>query len=669
MKVKHPEYIFLRIKSLIILPLKLLLLVWISENTAVSQTYENNFADPPREFSVMPFWFWNDSLSDDVIIQQIADFEAHGVYGFVIHPRIGLPQNITWLSPEMIHYMRTAIVEASKRKMFVILYDEGMYPSGSSSGQVVAENPEYAARGLAKIEFQPGDSFMVPAGARLITVRHKPDSTTIAIIDKPSGGTIRGLHFTGEDSGHPGEESPPAADILNPDAVDSFIHLVYDKYAGEFENYFGSTIIGIFTDEPSPLGRNSAKGMIPGNADIIPLINSITGYDIRPYLYELWNTGSSEYGEHYNDYYRALNICLEKIYYERLSNWCKKHGIALMGHPAMSMDIGAEKYFQVPGQDIVWRYVEPGLKAIEGPNSTIAKCTSSAMVHYGYRRNSDELYGAYGHDLTWDEMLWLANWCFSRGQNLLIPHAFFYSIRGPRYDERPPDVGPNSKWWDKYKLYADACRRLSWINTDSKQVCSVAILCNESLLPDKPAKILFQNQIDFNYLEFSQLCNDALITSKGVSVEDMDYEVLILDSSVTIPDEAIPILSLLNKNGNLAILGPSPGLSELENSGSLSEPEQLISFIRKHTGTDIYLAPASRSIRYRHVIKSSDDYYLLFNEEDHIVKTSISVRANSGKEQWLDQYSGTASDAYNQITGATQITFQPFEMKILMISH
>ena len=45
MKVKHPEYIFLRIKSLIILPLKLLLLVWISENTAVSQTYENNFAE------------------------------------------------------------------------------------------------------------------------------------------------------------------------------------------------------------------------------------------------------------------------------------------------------------------------------------------------------------------------------------------------------------------------------------------------------------------------------------------------------------------------------------------------------------------------------------------------------------------------------------------------
>ena len=133
------------------------------------------------------------------------------------------------------------------------------------------------------------------------------------------------------------------------------------------------------------------------------------------------------------------------------------------------MDIGAERYFQIPGQDLVWRYVEPGPKALEGQHSTMAKCASSAMLHLGFRRNSNELYGAYGHNLTFDEMEWLANWCFVRGQNFLIPHAFYYSIRGPRLDERPPDVGPNSAWWNKYKPYADASSRLSWLNTDSKQ--------------------------------------------------------------------------------------------------------------------------------------------------------------------------------------------------------
>ena len=67
---------------------------------------------------------------------QIGDFEAHGVYGFVIHPRIGLPRDIGWMSPKMLRLMKLAVEEARRRKMYVILYDEGMYPSGSASGQV-----------------------------------------------------------------------------------------------------------------------------------------------------------------------------------------------------------------------------------------------------------------------------------------------------------------------------------------------------------------------------------------------------------------------------------------------------------------------------------------------------------------------------------------------------
>ena len=90
-------------------------------------------------------------------MRQIADFEAHGVYGFVIHPRIGLPRDIGWLSPRMIHSMHVAVDEAKRSKMYVILYDEGMYPSGSAAGQVVARNPDHAARGLAKIDLQPGE--------------------------------------------------------------------------------------------------------------------------------------------------------------------------------------------------------------------------------------------------------------------------------------------------------------------------------------------------------------------------------------------------------------------------------------------------------------------------------------------------------------------------------
>ena len=77
----------------------LFFVLWIiSGQLLTAQTTNGGFSDPHRSFSVMPFWFWNDTLDEAEIIRQIDDFEAHGVYGFVIHPRIGLPEHIGWLS-------------------------------------------------------------------------------------------------------------------------------------------------------------------------------------------------------------------------------------------------------------------------------------------------------------------------------------------------------------------------------------------------------------------------------------------------------------------------------------------------------------------------------------------------------------------------------------------
>jgi hypothetical protein len=114
--------------------------------------------DPPREFSQAPFWFWNDDLSEEQLARQMADFQAHGVHAFVIHPRAGLPKSIGWLSDRMIELMRFTIEQAAKRDMWVILYDEGMYPSGSSSGQVVAENPAFHTRGLVSVDLDEAEA-------------------------------------------------------------------------------------------------------------------------------------------------------------------------------------------------------------------------------------------------------------------------------------------------------------------------------------------------------------------------------------------------------------------------------------------------------------------------------------------------------------------------------
>src|SRR4051794_30988782 len=104
----------------------------------MSALVQASLLSPPRLSSLFPFWFWNDELTEAEILRQNADFDAHGVYGLVIHPRVGLPRSIGWMSQAMLRFMDIAVAEARRRDMKVILYDEGMYPSGSSSGQVVA---------------------------------------------------------------------------------------------------------------------------------------------------------------------------------------------------------------------------------------------------------------------------------------------------------------------------------------------------------------------------------------------------------------------------------------------------------------------------------------------------------------------------------------------------
>jgi hypothetical protein len=289
-------------------------------------TFWNKLRDPPRDFSVMPFWFWNDQLSEAEIVKQIVAFETHGVYGFIIHPRVGLPHDLHWMSDELLHFYTVAIEEARRRDMRVILYDEGMYPSGSSSGQVVAINSAFQTRGLAKIDLVFGQEPVLELGQNRVAVVTCHNGQHIAIIDRPVNSHIRGIHYIGEG---PAEEEPPAADLLNPVSVDTFIHCVYDKFAEWFSKDFGKTIVAIFTDEPSPLGRCREKDVWPGTTGIMREVNRILGYDFTAHLPALWYDDEPE-AEHYrHEYRRAIHCRMEETWYQPLYAWCEKHGIQL----------------------------------------------------------------------------------------------------------------------------------------------------------------------------------------------------------------------------------------------------------------------------------------------------------------------------------------------------
>ncbi len=587
-----------------------------------------SYPSQERELSQAAFWFWNDELSEREIARQLDDFQNHGVHAFVIHPRAGLPRDLGWMSDKLIRYMRFAIEEAARRDMWVILYDEAMYPSGSSAGLVVAEDPAYACRGLVQVDLTSAvqgetvqgvivghSGVMLGDDQTLVAeVTRQHDGHRIAVVDRPMGSFIRGVHFVEEnparrdDHKEVEENHPPAGDLLNPEAMQCFTRLVYQRYFDEFGSYFGSTIKAVFTDEPGLLGRGARKGRInprPGTTGILEHVNAFLGYDFTPHLPALWDDAEPDADQYRMDYDRAIRHRLQETYYGPISTWCAGHDIALTGHPEKSSDIGMLRYFHIPGQDVVLRYIEPGSdSALSGTHSTMAKCASSAMLHLGRRRNLNEFAGAYGHELTFREYRWLALWLLIRGCNLLSPHAFYYSIRGPRVDERPRDVGPNSPWWGGYKAFADMTGKLCWLNTDSEHLCDVAILGQEDRLPWEAARVCFENQIDFNYIEDHHFCGDAVVKRDGIGIASMKYRLLVVEEGFgpTVGDKAEQALAQLAEDGRCVRWSPGEGGDSLLKHITLAGP------------TRVSVSPACPGLRVRQVRKEGHDYLIVFNE-------------------------------------------------------
>ncbi len=481
------------------------------------------FEHPAEEFSPMPFWFWNDTLTEAEITRQMREFKAHGVDGFVIHPRLGLDPEIPYMGKRWLYFVRYAVTLAKELGMKVLLYDEAMYPSSSCAGQVVAEDPAFAAQGL-RMAHSPA----LADGERLAAqAEHKGE--TVYFIQTPTRGTIRGVYY-GLDDGEPG--APPAADLLNPRAVAAFIRLTHQKYYDALSDFFGDPIIGIFTDEPSLAGRCARSDVIPWTTDLLDDFKAL-GYD-ESHLPALFAPDDEVTAPIKQAYQKLIFERMGRCYYGQIADWCESHGILLAGHPESSADIHLLAHFGIPCQDIVWRYLYPGDPTnVRGVHSTMGKCASDSARHRGKRRNGNECFGVCGHKddpyaFERGDMKWYLDWLFARGCNLIIPHAFYYSLREKRRDERPPDVGMNSVFWHEYKEISDYIKRCCAFNTDSVNITDIAVLCTERDLPHEPVRVLYEHQVEFNYLERSLL--DEVTVDHGVArIANQAYRVILID--------------------------------------------------------------------------------------------------------------------------------------------
>lgn len=71
--------------------------------------------------------------------------------------------------------------------------------------------------------------------------------------------------------------------------------------------------------------------------------------------------------------------------------------------------------------------------------------------------------------------------------------------------------------------------RVLWDLTDSYNTTSIAVLCEEDFLPWKIVKPLYENQIEFNYLENTLLTEVCTIEKTDILIRKQKYKILLIE--------------------------------------------------------------------------------------------------------------------------------------------
>ena len=598
------------------------------------ENLRKEFADPASTYRLAPFWFLNHDLEDSELAWQINEMNRKGVRGFIMHPRHGL---ITpYLSDEWMDRIETCIKEADKLRMKAYLYDENNWPSGPVDGELLERYPEFQMSGCYLSQ-----EWTIRGGRRL-RAEIEPADGLIAVVAVPigRGGRLQGLpesavslighvSWPGGSAGASRSDPTPSPavldwtapsgrwqvmaftrrilrratffdgylDTLSKDAVGQFIRMTHEKYAERFEDYFGGTVDGIFTDEPSM--NFNGRGALPWTPTLPSEFGWRHGYDMIGALPAVFKDAGPATPQLRCDFYDTVTELYTQAFFKQIYEWCDRRRLNFLGHVLCEGEFydgtkhqgdffrGA-RYMHFGGVDFLTEATWPdpdksGLNNLVGP-----KLASSAAHIYGKPRVLSEAFGlASGWAIDLRNLKWMADWQVALGVNLFGPHAFYYSIQGHRKWECPPGEFYQSAFWPYYKVFADYTARLCAAMSGAFHVADIAVIYPVRSMwsaidpTNTPEAQRIRTSLDKVTMALLQAGFDFDILPEEAFVEDMDptdlehfgsleqYKAIIVPGCTTLLEETAHFLNMSIQDGNAVVV--CGDLPERFVTGSASE--------------------------------------------------------------------------------------------------
>ena len=538
---------------------------------------------------------------------------------------------------------------------------------------------------MAKRVFKKGDDRDLIDAGTLTDISENIDGRLLTLEAFPIGAySIFVVYET------PKGDEEATADYLNPlvkEATEVLINEVYEPHYAHYKDEFGKTIEGFFSDEPRFGNMKGTEWSIGKDMPLPwrPELEKELTFD-KKMLPLLWVPASGVESEIRYKYMDLVTRLYQENFTEVLGNWCRAHGVWYMGHNIEDngaharLGYGAGHYFRgqtgmdFAGIDTIGGQIVPGMNYHHDAFNTggsngefyhyaLAKLASSA-AHLDPAKKGRalcEAFGAYGWNEGLRMMSWIADHLLVRGINYLVPHAF-NPKKYPDFD-CPPHFyahGHNPQF-RYFKVFSDYVNRIADIFRNGKMPARVGVLYpaeqewgGRYTPVEKLARELTEHQISFeivtlDYLKSAKICNGCF------TINEMDFDSLVIGGSEFIPEDLNQVMSDLEKAGvNLIVTGSIPGKEgiSLYNLGSVMESQGYSS---------IELGKSLPELVFYEYEKAGKIYRMFFNENVvDAVDTTVRLKKRCGTvygfDAWKDKYYSVSEN-----DGSFRLCLKPYE--------
>ena len=531
------------------------MLVGVLVGCSVPETDDKNafrqelFKNPGNTYRAAPFYALNDIIEGGELQRQLGLMKEGGFGGAFLHSRIGLLT--PYLSDEWFRMMDVGLKTCQELGIDAWYYDEDKWPSGFAGGIVPLQNPDFQARSLARM---PKNERIKPPNTILFEDDHYKYVCHVDTLGEP--------FFNGTSW----------VDLMNPEMVQAFIDCSYQPYVERYANKPHS--LGIFTDEPQ-IGPRSIrypfispslhKGMVSYSPVMDKIFKDRCGYDLYPVFPSLFDT-VGDFRKIRLDYYRTVAYCMEQAFSKKVGDYCKANGLIWTGHyngentPALTMQNTGNLMQQLRHMK------QPGIDALGLCLQTIynAKGVSSMSNQYGIERRLSELFGISGHNMNFEDRMWIVSWHTIMGVNFMCPHLYLYSMKGERKRDYPPTISHHQPYWIHNKLFEDYSARLCYfasVGQPTAEICvfhplesSYIDLGSKDGIYERLLEQLMTTHRNFDVGDEQIISEIAVIEEERFVVGAMKYKLILLPELLTIRQSTLDLLQQFAAAGGTVLI-------------------------------------------------------------------------------------------------------------------